>query len=330
MQAPSTPPAIPPSLRRRHLAPHIYIPSSSHWVPLPENSPNADLLPRDTLVRIISWNIDFSTPAHYDRTTTALDYLASLFSPLTSTTSAPMILMLQEMSDESLDAILAHPWARRNFVVSDKTPLPQMYFTLLLVDRRLVTGGWFRIEYPETEYRRDVLGVDILVAFGDDETAQNGRPARRLRFLTTHLESLAEEAGHELRPKQLSLVSSLLKEKSVARHGYEIVGGVVGGDMNAISEVDEGIHKRDDVGLRDVGRRMVKIMGRLILMVRTVDRARRMIHLEERRDIRGDFSRVESGRQDDLISSSIREHWTWLSLKRQGMLVGRLGGLGWA
>jgi hypothetical protein len=169
MQAPSTPPAIPPSLRRRHLAPHIYIPSSSHWVPLPENSPNADLLPRDTLVRIISWNIDFSTPAHYDRTTTALDYLASLFSPLTSTTSAPMILMLQEMSDESLDAILAHPWARRNFVVSDKTPLPQMYFTLLLVDRRLVTGGWFRIEYPETEYRRDVLGVDILVAFGDDE-----------------------------------------------------------------------------------------------------------------------------------------------------------------
>jgi tyrosyl-DNA phosphodiesterase 2 len=163
-----------------------------------------------------------------------------------------MILMLQEMSDESLDAILAHPWVRENFIVSEKIPLPQMYFTLLLVDRRLVTGNWFRIDYPETEYGRDVLGVDILVAFGDDETAENGRPARRLRFLTTHLESLAEEAGYELRPKQLALASSLLKEKSVARHGYEIVGGVVGGDMNAISEVDEGIHRRDDVGLRDV------------------------------------------------------------------------------
>jgi tyrosyl-DNA phosphodiesterase 2 len=163
-----------------------------------------------------------------------------------------MILMLQEMSDESLDAILAHPWVRENFIVSDRTPLSQMYFTLLLVDRRLVTGTWFRIKYPETKYRRDVLGVDILVAFDDDATAENGRLARRLRFLTTHLESLAEEAGYELRPKQLSLVSSLLKERSVARHGYEIVGGVVGGDMNAISEIDEGIHRRADVELRDV------------------------------------------------------------------------------
>lgn len=166
-----------------------------------------------------------------------------------------MILMLQEMSAESHAAILAHPWIRENFVVSDKRPLPQLYFTLLLVDRRLATGEWFRVAFQGSRCGRDVLGVDVLVADGDsgargegDERAE-GRKATCLRFCTTHLESLAEKPGFERRPKQLAVISSLLKEQS---QSVEIVGGLVGGDMNAISALDNEIHKRPDVGLRDV------------------------------------------------------------------------------
>ncbi len=64
-----------------------------------------------------------------------------------------------------------------------------------------------------------------------------------MRFCTTHLESLAEEPGFELRPKQLALVSSLLKEDTASQRGYEIVGGVVGGDMNTISQLDAEIYR---------------------------------------------------------------------------------------
>jgi tyrosyl-DNA phosphodiesterase 2 len=257
MQALSSPSAIPPSPHRSFPIPHVYTPSPPHWVPLAAASaPSSAALPaRGTLLRIISWNIDFSIPSHGDRTTTALSYLASLFSQPANATPAPMILMLQEMSAESHAAILAHPWIRENFIVSDKKPLPQWYFTLLLVDRRLATGEWFRVAFQGSRYKRDVLGVDVLVGEGDAEARgegaerAEGKKVKCLRFCTTHLESLAETPGFELRPKQLAVISSLLKEQA---EGIEIVGGLVGGDMNAISALDSEIHKRPDVGLRDV------------------------------------------------------------------------------
>jgi tyrosyl-DNA phosphodiesterase 2 len=163
-----------------------------------------------------------------------------------------MIIMLQEMTSESVDAILSHPWVRQNFIISEKNPSEQMYFTFLLVDRQLVTADWFRSAYSGSRYGRDALGVDILAAFDGDENAENQRPARRLRFLTTHLESLAETPGFEQRPKQLAVCSRLLKEETVGKYGFEICGGVVGGDMNAISEVDKVTHRREEVGLTDI------------------------------------------------------------------------------
>jgi tyrosyl-DNA phosphodiesterase 2 len=175
-----------------------------------------------------------------------------------------MILMLQEMSAESHTAILAHPWIRENFVVSDKKPFPQRYFTLLLVDRRLATRDWFRIAYQGSRFGRDVLSVDVPVADGeaagggDGAGGVGGRKVKCLRLCTTHLESLAEEPGFEQRPKQLAVISALLKEQS---QDVEIVGGLVGGDMNAITELDDEIHKRPDINLRDFWEESVEAQG---------------------------------------------------------------------
>ncbi len=62
--------------------------------------------------------------------------------------------------------------------MSEKTPLPQRYFTLLLADRRLLTAERFRIAYEGSMFGRDVLGMGILLATDDDETAGDQRPAR--------------------------------------------------------------------------------------------------------------------------------------------------------
>jgi hypothetical protein len=67
----------------------------------------------------------------------------------------------------------------------------------------------------------------------------------------------AKSRGFEVRPLQLALIARLLKERpseteeGEGRSDVEIVGGLVGGDMNAISEVDFTSHKRADVELRD-------------------------------------------------------------------------------
>jgi hypothetical protein len=77
------------------------------------------------------------------------------------------------------------------------------------------------------------------------------------------LESLGEEPGFELRPTQLAIISSLLKAKSDIEislafqnqgqgQGVEIIGGLVGGDMNSISDLDNSSHKLPEMALRDV------------------------------------------------------------------------------
>lgn len=117
---------------------------------------------------------------------------------------------------------------------------------------------------------RDVLAVDVLLADGNPPSGgdgeggdgalnanEEGKKRSCIRIATTHLESLGEEPGFEVRPLQLALIARLLKERpseteeGEGRSDVEIVGGLVGGDMNAISEVDFTSHKRADVELRD-------------------------------------------------------------------------------
>jgi tyrosyl-DNA phosphodiesterase 2 len=89
---------------------------------------------------------------------------------------------------------------------------------------------------------RDVLTVDIPISYPGGKS----RSSRKiLRLCTTHLESLWEEEGKELRPRQLAVISRLLKST-------QVIGGLVGGDMNSISAIDAASHRADDVDLCDV------------------------------------------------------------------------------
>jgi len=157
----------------------------------------------------------------------------------------PLVIMLQEVDCDSLAAILEHSWIKKNFAISN-VDAPQRYFTLMMVSQHLQAESWFRFPLS-THMERDALVVDVPIS---PVAAESEHSKRILRLCTTHLESLPEPEGHELRPRQLAQISALLKAPSNC--GVQIVGGLVGGDMNPISPLDFTCHKTSDIDLCDV------------------------------------------------------------------------------
>ena len=180
-------------------------------------------------------------PDRKSRALSAMTHLMELFGD----PPPPSVIMLQEVHSESLAAILEHSWVKDNFAISD-VDVPERYITIMMVSQQLQAGSWFRCPLP-TRMGRDALLVDVPISSVRGDT---GHSKRILRLCTTHLESLWECEGHEFRPRQLAQISALLKAPS--RHGVEIAGGLVGGDMNPISPLDFICHQTCDVDLRDV------------------------------------------------------------------------------
>ncbi|KAK3302603.1 uncharacterized protein B0T15DRAFT_543350 [Chaetomium strumarium] len=178
-----------------------------------------------------------------------------------------LVVMLQELRDESLEAILEDEWAQQNFALSDTDPpysdyaYPEFfdeelnlqrsrYFTLMMVSRNLPISNCFRVPML-TEMERDALVVDIPVS-EDHHGPEASSSKRSLRLCTTHLESLYQ--GKDLRFRQLAQVAALLKGDD-SRHGEgqkQICGGLVCGDMNSGDPSEHSIHRAPEVGLRDV------------------------------------------------------------------------------
>jgi tyrosyl-DNA phosphodiesterase 2 len=215
--------------------PHHYSIRANDWLPFGDVTGQA-VLDQGSLLRVVSWNIDFMAPGRGERASAAMDHLEETFGDL----SSPLVIMLQEVHIKSLPVILEHPWIRRNFILSNSAA-PQRYFTIMMVSRDVRTENWLRVRLP-SKMERDILAVDIPISY----TAIGSRSSRKvLRLCTTHLESLWESEGKELRPRQLALISALMKST-------QVVGGLVGGDMNHISALDSISHKADEVNLYDV------------------------------------------------------------------------------
>ena len=214
----------------RTLSPHIYSPESDSWRPSSHSLKQGSLDP-GSLLRIISWNIDFMAPDRKMRAHSAMTHLMELFGDPPPSS----VIMLQEVHSDSLAAILEHSWVKNNFAISD-VDAPEQYFTIMMVSQHLQTERWFRFPLP-TCMGRDALLVDVPTS---PNRGDSGDSKRILRLCTTHLESLWEPEGHEFRPRQLAQISALLKAPS--RNGIEIAGGLVGGDMNPISPLDFTCH----------------------------------------------------------------------------------------
>ncbi|KAI9848853.1 MAG: hypothetical protein M1837_006369 [Sclerophora amabilis] len=223
----------------RILTPHVYTPSFE-WHPF---EPVAGQKPLDQgdIVRVASWNINFQAPDRAPRASAAMAHLRDIFGD----PPPPLVVMLQEVDCLSLEAILADSWIREHFVLSNVEP-PQRYFTLMMVSPQIQAENWFRVPF-ESRMERDALVVDISISSPGGESEHL---KKIIRLCTTHLESLPEIEGRELRPRQLAQISKLLKVPP--SHHAQIIGGLVGGDMNPISPVDAVSHRTEEVDLRDV------------------------------------------------------------------------------
>ncbi|KAL6702729.1 hypothetical protein ACN47E_001011 [Coniothyrium glycines] len=215
-----------------------------------------DLLPGSVL-KIVSWNLQWSTPDPARRATAALDHLQARF----GAAPGPLVVMLQEVCLESLEALLENPWVQANFNLTDSTPpcsiyddvhgdsfvfkqlywAATQYFTLMMLPKSLRILDCFRVPFM-SRMGRDALFVDIPISDGG-----RSKSNKSIRLCTTHLESLYGSETH--RSSQLATISRLIKETRVKDH--DIIAGFVGGDMNAITPFEHNLHKANEVDLKD-------------------------------------------------------------------------------
>jgi tyrosyl-DNA phosphodiesterase 2 len=196
-------------------------------------SPYDNSLP--TSLAIITWNVDFARPDADRRLTAALDHLQFFVFPGHSRSKPPhCVILLQEISINAFDTLLAHPWVREWFRVvpasaEDGWPRGVTYGTVTLVHAPLAYSACVLFE---SRMGRNALVTDISV--GGDRGEHGGRI---LRVINTHLESLPQ--GTPLRVVQMGMIAGMLKE----------VGGIACGDMNAIAPSDATLPEQN--GLSD-------------------------------------------------------------------------------
>lgn len=187
-----------------------------------------------------------------------MSHLQTLF----GTTPHSLVVMLQEVCLESLQALRSNSWVQQNFTLSD-SDAPQSiydtvegssfvmkfaywgsarYFSLMMIPKSFNILECFRVPL------QSLMGRDALFADLEVSTSSQERPKQSIRLCTTHLECLFD--GRPYRKRQLADISQLLKESLVGN--YENIAGVIGGDMNAIEKWDHDIHRTLEVDLKDV------------------------------------------------------------------------------
>jgi tyrosyl-DNA phosphodiesterase 2 len=211
----------------------------STWQPLDPAQPNGASLPRQTLLKLASWNIDFAAALPGVRAASALAYLELTF----SAHPGRIVILLQEMCIHSARQLLETPWIQQNFVVVGYDPaVLSHYFTVMLIPLTLRIANSFRMPFPTTHMGRDALFVDIPLSAPPGSTGSNSDV---LRLSTSHLESL--DSGEKHRWAQVDLVARRLRERG--GDAANVVAGVLGGDMNSILDRECQISER--YGLRD-------------------------------------------------------------------------------
>ena len=176
-------------------------------------------------LKLFTWNIDFQAPLGVERMKAALAHLHELINGLPSATL--VVVLLQEMTASDLTLVQSAPWIRDSFYLTDlnSTHWKAAYGTLTLVDRRLPITSVFRVRYA-SNMGRDALFVDL----------NDGESSTVLRVCNTHLESLPRDPP--LRPAQVNLASRYLKDPTIA-------AGIIGGDFNAIQDLDTTLHEEN-------------------------------------------------------------------------------------
>jgi len=214
--------------------------SKAEWRHISSHDTGLDA-PGPSTIRIVTWNVQYETPEPILRMRTILNYLSTAILQSTPTgTPEPCCILLQEVNRKAFVEIRQHQWVQEHFTIvpvsADKWPAGAQYGNVSLVSRSIAVASANQLEFSMSRMGRTGLAVDIKLT----------GPSRdvMLRVINTHLESLP--IGAPARPRQMALLAGLLKAEGIG-------GGVIAGDMNAISRSDMTLVA--DIGLRDTWRR---------------------------------------------------------------------------
>ena len=226
---------------------------SGQWVHAPQTPYDANI-PDDlpTSLTLVTWNVDFSKPRTMQRLTSALDHLEKKLTEDKGGKPPPCLILLQEIHADAFDSLLAHPWVREWFMVvpgrtNEGWPQGAWYGTVTLIARSVKLTASMYVHFEESWMHRNALVTDVLLGGAEPR-------ARVLRVINTHLESLPE--GTPMRVVQLRVIAELLREGKTVSGG---VGGIVGGDMNAIAPSDATLPEQN--GLLDAWKEKKKRDG---------------------------------------------------------------------
>jgi tyrosyl-DNA phosphodiesterase 2 len=216
---------------------------SGQWVDAPLTPCDGDI-PDDlpASLTLVTWNVDFSKPYATQRLTAALGHLEVKLTDDKGGKPPPCLILLQEIRDGAFDTLLAHPWVREWFMVvpGDPTegwPQDARYGTVTLIARSMKLTASTCVHFEESWMHRNALVTDVMLGGAEGH-------ARVLRVINTHLESLP--MGTPRRVVQLKVIAELLEQGKTESGG---VGGIVGGDMNAIAPSDATLPEQN--GLLD-------------------------------------------------------------------------------
>jgi tyrosyl-DNA phosphodiesterase 2 len=222
------------------LQPVRYSLKRDRWIYIPQNSEL--ITPPPSSFGVITWNVQWDAQWPIRRLTRALSHIQRVVLDCESDEQPePCCILLQEVHVNAFEVLLMSEWVQENFVVvpasPNKWPNRAMYGNVTLVSRTLPTLRTRQIEFGMTQMNRTALYVDLQLSTPGPETE-----TVIFRVCNTHLESMPY--GAPARKDQLGLVSQFLKDEEAELHG-----GLVAGDMNAVSHSDETLPRI--VGLAD-------------------------------------------------------------------------------
>jgi len=199
-------------------------------------------LPRT--VTLVTWNINGAPRKCRERTEGVISYIQrEAFACHASEAPRPAVLMLQEVTRESFNVLLGHAWIRAHFRVvpasPDQWPHGAHYGVVTLLSNSIPIAYSASVEYHQTQHGRTALLTDILVGGAEPR-------ARILRIINTHLESNMQ--GTSMRRAQMRAAAWWLRDT-------HIFGGVLCGDMNAITPSDKTFVKEN--GLEDAWHELI-------------------------------------------------------------------------
>ncbi|KAF9485438.1 hypothetical protein BDN70DRAFT_871084 [Pholiota conissans] len=194
--------------------------------------------------KVLSWNVDFTGRSRLERLSALLSHLQTTIIDPSSTyaqeSNIPIdlpIILLQEIHCTCFPALLAHLMVRKHYALTSISSATWSHrfaryglVTLIPLGLTQFVENVFRCPFTNSTMGRDALFVDFRM-----------HPEKLIRIATTHLESL-RGASDEKRPVQLGIITNFLRAP-------EVYGGLVGGDMNPIGPLDEGL--TESLGLVD-------------------------------------------------------------------------------